>query len=108
MKITYLSLIAVLSTGLAVLPQRVMAQQGQRRFRQQSNQHAQRQLGERERNGNVQREERQRRTNGNVKERERQREQPNGAIEQQRQIQRTDAAGQTQTRSQERTRQPNP
>jgi hypothetical protein len=43
-----------------------------------------------------------------MKERERQREQSNGAIEQQRQEERTNAAGQTQTRSQERTKQPNP
>ena len=45
-------------------------------------------------------------TNGNVRERER--EKPNGVTEEQRQEQRTNAAGQTQTRSQERTKQPNP
>ena len=50
------------------------------------------------------------RTNGNISEQERKRERelPNGAIEEQRQEQRTNAAGQTQTRSQERTGQPNP
>ncbi len=45
-------------------------------------------------------------TNGNVRERER--EKPNGVVEEQRQEQRTNAAGQTQTRSQERTKQPQP
>src|SRR6266478_2250335 len=50
------------------------------------------------------------RTNGNVRERERERERelPNGVVEEQRQEQRTNAAGQTQTRSQERTKQPHP
>jgi hypothetical protein len=37
------------------------------------------------------------------RERERERELPNGVVEEQRQEQRTNAAGQTQTRSQERT-----
>ena len=50
------------------------------------------------------------RTNGNVgeREREREREKPNGVVEEQRLEQRTNAAGQTQTRSQERTKQPHP
>ena len=58
-------------------------------------------------NGDARERERERSgTNGNVRERER--EKPNGVVEEQRQEQRTNAAGQTQTRSQERTRQPNP
>ncbi len=58
-------------------------------------------------NGNVRERERERSgTNGNVRERER--EKPNGVVEEQRQEQRTNAAGQTQTRSQERTKQPRP
>ncbi len=58
-------------------------------------------------NGNVRERERERSgTNGNVRERER--EKPNGVVEEQRQEQRTNAAGQTQTRSQERTKQPQP
>ena len=55
-----------------------------------------------------QRERERSRTNGNVREREREREKPNGVVEEQRQEQRTNAAGQTQTRSQERTKQPHP
>ena len=49
------------------------------------------------------------RTDGNMSERERERERelPNGTVEEQRQEQRTNAAGQTQTRSQERTLAPN-
>jgi hypothetical protein len=99
MKITYLILIAGLSTGLAISAQPVMAQQGQHRSGQQFNQHAQRER-ERERS----------RTNGNVRERERERERekPNGVVVEQRQEQRTNAEGQTQTRSQERTKQPHP
>src|SRR5215813_9314972 len=99
MKITYLSLIAGLSTGLAVPAHPVMAQQGQHRSSQQFHEHAQRQR-ERERS----------RTNGNTKERERERERENanGVVQEQRQEQRTNAAGQTQTRSQERTIQPRP
>ena len=99
MKITYLSLIAALSTGLVGSAQPVMAQRGQHHSGQQFSQHAQRQR-ERERS----------RTNGNTKERERERERgkPNGVMEEQRQEQRTNAAGQTQTRSQERTTPPNP
>jgi len=101
MKITYLSLIAGLSTGLAVPAHPVMAQQGQHRSGQQFHEHAQRQR-ERERS----------RTNGNTKERERERERErenaNGVVQEQRQEQRTNAAGQTQTRSQERTIQPRP
>ena len=97
MKITYLTLIAGLSTGLAVSAPPVMAQQGQHHVRQQSGQQAQLQQ-ERERS----------RTSGTMTERERERELPNGIIEEQRQEQRTNAAGQTQTRSQERTKQPNP
>ena len=52
-----------------------------------------------------QRERERSRTNGNMSERERERERelPNGVVEEQRQEQRTNAAGQTQTRSQERT-----
>jgi hypothetical protein len=58
-------------------------------------------------NGNVRERERERSgTNGNVRERER--EKPNGVVEEQRQEQRTNAAGKTQTRSQERTKQPQP
>ena len=48
------------------------------------------------------------RTNGIITERERERELPNGVVEEQRQKQRTNGAGETQTRSQERTKQPNP
>jgi hypothetical protein len=95
MKITYFTLIAALSTGLAVLAQPVMAQPGQHGSGQQFHQHGQRQR-ERERS----------RTNGDIRERER--EKPNGVIEEQRQEQRTNAAGQTQTRSQERMIQPHP
>ena len=108
MKISYLSVIVGLSAGLAS-GQPVMAQGGQHRFRQQSHPHAQRQERELERNGKVEREERQRRTTSNgTRERERQRERPNGTVVQQREQERTDAAGETQTRSQERTIQPHP
>lgn len=93
MKITYLTLIAGLSTGFVVPAQPVMAQHGQHRFGQQFHQHGQHHR-ERERN----------RTNGSTKERER--EKPNGVVQEQRQEQRTDAAGQTQTRSEERTTPP--
>ena len=90
MKITYLSLIAALSTGLVGSAQPVMAQRGQHHSGQQFNQHAQRQR-ERERS----------RTSDTTKERERERERerekPNGVMEEQRQEQRTNAAGQTQT-----------
>src|SRR5215472_12930967 len=97
MKITYLTLIAGLSTGLAVPAQPVMAQHGQHRFGQQFHQRGQHHR-ERERS----------RTNGNTKERqrERERETPNGVVQEQRQEQQTNSAGQTQTRSQERTTPP--
>jgi hypothetical protein len=97
MKITYLTLIAGLSTGLAVPAQPVMAQRGQHGFGHQFHQHGQRHR-DRERN----------RTNGSTKERERERERetPNGVVQEQRQEQRTNAAGQTQTRSEERTTPP--
>ena len=108
MKITYLTLIAGLSTGLAISAQPVMAQQGQHRFRQQFHPNAQRQERELQRNGKTVREERQRRTNGNTSERERQREEPNGTVVQQREQERTSPSGQTQTRTQERKIQPNP
>jgi hypothetical protein len=97
MKMTYLTLIAGLSVGIAASPQPVMAQKGQHRSGQQSHQHAQ---GHRERERS--------RTNGNVKERERERENANGVVEEQRQEQRTDGTGQSQTRSQGKTIQPHP
>ena len=138
MKITYLSLIAGLSTGLAVSAPPVMAQGGQHHSGQQFHQQAQHQRqrdlqngvmeqqrqreGERHRtlSNGVSEQERQRtgereRTlpNGTVQQqtqgvRERERTLPNGDVQQQRQQERTNAAGQTETRSQDRTIQPHP
>ena len=96
MKITYLSLIVGLSTGIAASAP-VMAQPGLHHSGPQFHPNAQRQR-DRERSF----------MDGKTREREREREKPNGVVEEQRQEQRTNAAGQTQTRSQEGTIQPHP
>jgi hypothetical protein len=99
MKLTYLSVIAGLTICFAFSAKAGHASKGLHRSHQQFHLHGQHQ-GARERSH----------THGNEMkwERERVREKPNGVVEEQRQEQRTNGAGDTQTRSQETTTQPNP
>jgi hypothetical protein len=99
MKVIYLSVIAGLTICFAFSAQAGRGSRGPRRSRQQFRQHGQHYRG-RERSH----------THGNVMKREqgRVREKPNGVVGEQRQEERTNGAGDTQTRSQETTTQPNP
>ena len=115
MKVIYLSVIAGLTMSFAFSAQAGHGSKGQHRSRN----HHQASLGSNglHRSGrqfphqgqhHLQRD--RSHTYGNLmkREREREREKPNGALEEQRQEQRTNGAGDTQTRSQEGTTQPNP
>ena len=120
MKITHLSLIAAISTGLAVSAQPMMAQKPRSSSSRHVQQNGQNQrehersgangdMRERERSSANGAEERERIVNtGNGTERERERVKPNGTVQEQRQQKQTNAAGQKQTRSQQRTKQPQP
>jgi len=103
MRMTYLSLIAGLSMGVALPAQAGPAGHaghGSRGLHRYSHQFHLQGYHHRERSP----------TYGNMAKRAREgeREKPNGVVEEQRQEQGTNGAGETQTRLQERTTQPNP